>query len=588
MNWVRLFPIAGWMRTYSRADLSSDVVAGVITAILLVPQGIAYAMLAGLPPAVGLYASIAPPIAYALFGSSRTLSVGPVSISAIMVASALAAPALQGRGSYMDNALVLAMECGLILLAMAVARMGTLTNFLSHPVLSGFTSGAAIIIIVSQIPYLTGIPVPNKLVSYEALVYALTHVWAAQPATLLLGALSVIVLLLAGKPLNRQLLRLGRHTALATMVGKTGPLLALLLAVVTARIFDLDVALVGDVPAGLAGADLGFLQRDTWVRLLPSALLISLISYVESVSIAKFLANRRRQNINPNQELVGLGAANIVAALAQAMPVAGGFSRTMVNFSAGARSQMATIVTACLVGLTVVFLAPLFSNLPKAALAAIIIVAVVSLIDLDHILAAWRYDRAEAIVALLTLIGVLIIGMELGLVLGIVLSLLIYLWRASRPHIAVVGRVHGTEHFRNVLRHSVETWPELILVRVDENMSFANAGLVEDFIMRQIAARPSAKHLVLICSAVNHIDNTALQSLERLIISLREAGITVHLAEVKGPVMDRLDKVNFARALVPGQVFFRTDDAVQQLTGAGAAKRAKQPPFGNKQGRPIA
>lgn len=564
----RALPALAWFKHYARADLQADLVAGLVTAILLVPQAMAYAMLAGLPPQVGLYASVAAPLAYALFGSSRTLSVGPVSVSAIMVAAALAAAGLQREGANVANALVLALECGVVLLVMAAVRLGVIVNFLSHPVLSGFTSGAAVIIVLTQVPPLLGVASIQSTAGYDLVAAIFRELHSTRPATLLLGAVSVFLLALAGGPFKTALRGLGAGRWAAAL-DRAGPLLVVLLATLAIVALDLDraqrVVTVGAIPAGMPRPDWGFLRLDTWLKLFPSAVLIAFIGYIESVSIAKLLASRRRERISANQELAALGTANVAAAFTNGLPVAGGFGRTMVNFAAGARTQVAGVVTALLIGLTLLAFAPWFARVPRAALAAIIVVAVVRLIDVATVRALWRYQRSDAVVLLLTLASVLILGIEAGLVIGVVMSLLFYVWRASRPHMAVVGRIPGTEHFRNVLRHRVETWPRLALIRVDESLSFANIGVVEDFIMGYLASHRNVEHLVLIGSAINHIDGSALDALERLFAGLRDAGVTVHFAEIKGPVLDALERVDLPARMAPGRIFFRTTEAVQAL-----------------------
>ncbi|HEY8555448.1 MAG TPA: sulfate permease [Burkholderiales bacterium] len=564
-------PALAWLRRYRRSDLRADGVAGLITAVLLVPQAMALGMLAGLPPQVGLYASVAAPIAYALFGSSRTLSVGPVAVAAIMVAEALAAPEVRAQGSALGNAVVLALECGAILLAMAALRLGMLVNFISHPVLAGFTIGAATLILLSQLPPLLGVAAPAALVAHEIVAALLRELHAINWATAALGAGSVLLLALAGGPLQRRL-RAGAAGEWALLAARAAPLAVVVAAVLVVAAFDLDrtraVATVGPIPAGLSLPDAGILRPGPWITLLPSALLIALVSYVESVSIAKIIANRVRERIHPNRELAALGAANVAAALSGGMPVAGSFSRTTVNFAAGARTQMASVVAALAIGATLLLLAPWFARLPNAALAAVIVVAVAPLVDWRAIRTLWHYERSEAAVLLLTLAGVLLLGIEIGLVLGLVTSLVAYIWRSSAPHVAVVGRIPGTEHFRNVARHDVETWPTLALIRVDESLTFVNIGVIEDFIVAHLARHPEVEHVVLVASAINHIDSSALEGLERLIAGLREAGVTVHLAEVKGPVLDALERAGLPARMAPGRVFFRTSEAVEALARA--------------------
>jgi SulP family sulfate permease len=561
----RWLPAAGWLRRYSRDDFTGDLTAGVITAMLLVPQGMAFALLAGLPAQIGLYASILPPVVYALFGTSRTLAVGPVSVAAIMVAYAL-----QGLPPDTDPvaaALVLALLSGVMLLGMGALKLGVVANFLSHPVLSGFATAAAIIIVLSQLPSLAGLRLPENSHPHDLpwlLPQSSLHL-----ATLLIGLGSAVLLLATGRPLQRALTAAGLHPLRAGIVSRAGPLIVVLVATSAVTLGGLagegEVAVVGAIPGGFPVLGLQFPSLEFTSRLLPAAFFISLVGYVESVSIAKVLASRRRERIDANQELIGLGAANAAAAVAGGMPVAGGFSRTMVNYGAGARTQLASIITAALVALVTVFFTPLLENVPKAALAAIIIVAVVKLIDLRGALAVWRYDRADGAVLALTVAGVLGIGIEAGLALGIAASLASFAWRAARPHVAVIGRIRGSEHFRNVRRHEVETWPHIVFIRVDENLTFANTAYLESVIAGEVSGRAELEHVVLVMSSVNAIDSTALETLERLAESLREAGVTLHLSDVKGPVMDRLENTGLIKSMAPGRVFLSAHLAAEAL-----------------------
>jgi SulP family sulfate permease len=570
---VRHLPFLWWGRAYSREDFGGDLLAGVITAILLVPQGMAFGLLAGLPAEAGLYASILPPIAYALFGTSRTLAVGPVSVAAIMVAQALAG--LPAGADYVASALLLALLSGVILFVLGLARLGVLANFLSHPVLSGFTSAAAVIIVLSQLPSLIGLSLPRHLPLAEMPAAIVAGLARLNLHTLGLGLLSVALLLLSGAPLERALARTGISRARAGVIGKTAPLAVVALTTLLVAGFALDaehgVAVVGTLPEGLPVFALDVPAWSSLVQLMPAATLIAIVGYVESVSIAKTLANRRRQAVDPNQELLALGAANFAAAVSGGMPVAGGFSRTMVNYNAGARTQAAAIVTALLVGTVALFFTPLLAHVPKAALAAIIIVAVSKLIDLHTAVAAWRYDRHDGAVLLATAAGVLLLGIEVGLTAGVVLSLLLYIWRASRPHLAVLGRLPGTEHFRNVKRYqNLESWPHLLLLRVDEHLSFANSAYLEQVLMEHVARAPALKHLVLVCSGINGIDFSALEMLMKLASSLKDAHVTMHLAEVKGPVMDKLRDTGLLGLLQPGRVFLSTHEAVEALAPRAA------------------
>ena len=569
-SWVsKLIPITAWLKQYTRHDFNSDFFAGIITAILFVPQGIAYAMLAGLPPQVGLYASILPPLIYAFLGTSRTLSVGPVSIAAIMVASALAAPELTSFGSPVEHAIILAAEGGLILLAMALFQMGSLVKFISHPVLSGFTSGASILIIFSQLPNLFGIEVKSCGNDISCLV---THIQHINPYTAGLGLFSFILLLSMGGPLRAWLTRLNLAKVLVTAISRTAPLLAVVITTSLVTYFQLssnhDVIVVGQVPSGLPELQIFSLFTDSshWLALLPSAIFISIIAYVESIAIATVTANLRAQKIDANQELIALGSANLATAFSGGMPVAGGFSRTMVNFSAGARTQLSMIIAVAILALALIYFTEHFTNIPKTTLAAIILIAIAPLIKFKEIIHTLKHDRSDAVTQITTLLAVIIFGIEEGIALGILVTFIAYLRRVSLPHIAIVGRVEGTEQFRNVERHDVEVWPKLLIIRIDENITFANISFISNFITQKVDERGGIEQIILICSSVTYIDTTAFETLRSLILSLKNQGLTFNLAEVRGPVMDQLTKMNFEDDLLDGKIFFHTIDAVKQHT----------------------
>lgn len=563
---LKFFPIVHWVRLTTRQDLSGDLSAAAITTILLVPQGLAYAMVAGLPPVVGLYASILPAILYAILGTSRDLSVGPTSVAAIMVATATA-----GAGVGIDPvaaALILSALSGLILLTMGLLRMGVFANLLSQPVLTGFSSGAAVVIMADQLRHFAGIELPTGLQPHEMVAYLGARAGILNWQTLVVGGLALLLLLLSSGTT-----RTGRRVHAAT--ARLMPVLVLALAAGAVLGFGLErVPLVGAISARPPMLDIAMPGIGAWIALLPSAALISIIVFVESVSIAKFLGARRRETIDADQELVALGAANIGSAISGAMPVAGSFSRSMVNYTSGARSQLASIFLALFTAATLLLFAPMFSGLPKAALAAIIIVAVASLVDLRSIPETWRYSKADGASNLVTFLGVLAYGVEAGLVMGVLLSVLLYIWRTGHPNIAVVGRLPHSTEFRSIARHKVETWPDILLVRVDENLYFANVGHVQDMITREIEARPGVKHLVLVMSGVGFVDSSALRTLQVAVENLRAAGVTIHLADVKGPVMDRLRRTKIFEQLAPGQVFPTPQVAVSALTRA--AEREKE------------
>ncbi|HLD68216.1 MAG TPA: sulfate permease [Pseudomonas sp.] len=563
---ARYLPCLAWARGYDRTAAGKDGLAALIVTLMLVPQSLAYAMLAGLPPVTGLYASILPLLAYALFGTSRSLSVGPVAVVSLMTAAALAPLFAAGSAEYLGAALLLALLSGLILLLMATLRLGFLANFLSHPVISGFISASALLISLGQLKHLLGIEV-----SAEHAAQALLGLWHGLPQThwptLAIGASSLLFLHLARSRLGGWLRRLGCSPRLAGNLVKAGPIVALLTAVLVVSVLDLaaiGVRVVGVVPQGLPGLQLPPLDPALALRLLPAALLISLVGFVESVSVAQTLAAKDRQHIEPNQELLALGSANLAAALSGGFPVTGGFARSVVNADAGAQTPLAGALTAGGIAITVLFFTPLFHNLPHAVLAATIIIAVLGLVDLGALGRTWRYSRQDAAAMVTTMLGVLLIGVEIGILLGIGLSLLLFLWRTSQPHIAVVGQLPGSQHFRNIERFAVTQSPKVLSVRVDESLYFPNARYLEERIATLLAQYPETEHLVLMCPGINLIDASAEESLQAIGERLRAAGIQLHLSEVKGPVMDQLRRSDFFEHF-PGRVYLSQYEALLEL-----------------------
>jgi SulP family sulfate permease len=560
MTWL-----PAWLRAYRPAWLAGDLTAGVIVTVMLIPQSLAYALLAGLPPEVGLYASILPIVAYALLGSSMTLAVGPVAVASLMTASALQPLASAGSAEYVALAVQLSMISGVMLLAFGALRLGFLAYFLSHPVISGFISGSAVLIAVGQLKYILGVKVAGSTVleTLAGLVKALPQ---TQPVTLAIGVSSLLFLLLARRYLAQLLTRMGGPAKAADLVAKLAPMVAVIASTAVVAVFKLNetagVSVVGNIPQGLPQLSLSLPSMSTLGQLWLPALLITLIGFVESVSVAQSLALKRQQRIQPNRELLGLGAANVASALSGGYPVTGGFARSVVNFAAGAHTPLAGVISAGLMALVIAALTGLFYYLPHAVLAATIIVAVTSLIDVQTLKEAWHYDRADALSLLATAAGVVALGVEVGILMGVALSLAVLVWRSSRPHMAVVGRVPGTEHFRNIDRHSVETVPGLLALRVDESLFFANATVLEDRIEGLLSEDAAVRHVLLICSAVNRIDTTALGVLTQLERSLAARSIEFMLAEIKGPVMDRLRPTELGQRLL-NRVFLSVDEAFE-------------------------
>ena len=561
---ARLSPL--WLREYRRDKLSGDMTAGFIVTVMLIPQSLAYAMLAGLPLEIGIYASIAPLIAYAIFGTSMTLAVGPVAVASLMTASALAPLATPGSPEYVAMAAQLAMISGVMLFLFGVLRLGAVAHFLSHPVISGFISGSAVLIAISQVKHVIGISFPGRGV-WENLIGLVSGVGRINVATAALGLASLTFLWWARGGLPKLLQRLGIKDSLASTLSKLAPMLAVVLTTLTVSFAGLDatgVKVVGEVPSGLPSLAWEALDWSNVSILWGPALLIGLVGFVESISVAQSLAIKRKQRITPDKELLGLGAANMASALSGGYPVTGGFARSVVNFAAGAQTPLAGVISAILMGLVLVGFTDWFEKLPQAVLAATIIVAVTSLIDLTTLRRAWKYDRADAVALMATALGVIALGVEIGVLLGVALSLGVVIWRSSHPHMAIVGRVPGTEHYRNVTRHKVETAPDALAIRIDENLFFANAQIVEARLQSMVAkAGDSTRKVLLILSAVNQIDSTAVEMLEEFEHSLASQGKELWFAEVKGPVADRLNKSELGSKMQS-----RTALSVNDLMGA--------------------
>ena len=566
-KWLPSIPILDWGRRYNRETFINDAVAALIVTIMLIPQSLAYALLAGVPPEVGLYASVAPLLLYAVLGSSSVLAVGPVAVVSLMTAAAVGEHATAGTHAYWQIAITLAFLSGGMLLLMGVLRLGFLANFLSHPVISGFISASGLLIALSQLKTIMGVKAEGH--NFVDLLLALIHqASSTHLLTFLVGALATAFLFWVRKGLKPVLLQMGLAPKAADIIAKAGPVAAI--AITTALAWSLDwqvqgMKLVGTVPQGLPPVTAPLWDLTLWQELLVPALLISVVGFVESVSVGQTLAAKRRQRIEPNQELVALGASNLSAAFTGGFPVTGGFARSVVNFDAGAVTPAAGVLTALGITLASLFLTPALYYLPQATLAATIVVAVLSLVDMGILKSTWNFSKLDFIAATTTLLATLLIGVESGLVIGVVVSLALFLFHASRPHIATVGLIPGTEHFRNVLRHDVLVSPKLVCLRVDASMFFANARAVEDRINSEVATRPELEHVLLQCSAVNDIDSSALESLEAIASRLKDSGISLHFSEIKGPVMDKLSTTHFLEHL-NGQVFLTNFQAIQALT----------------------
>jgi sulfate permease, SulP family len=544
-------PFLRWMRSYRRDDLGGDAAAGLTTAVMLIPQGMGYAMLAGLPPIIGLYASLVPLAVYALLGSSRQLAVGPVAMVSLLVVAGVGTIAEPGSVEFIAYALLLALLVGVLQLVMGVARLGFLVNFLSHPVVSGFTSAAALIIGFSQLGHLLGVDIARSSHVHTILGDALGRAGEIHVATLAIGVASIVALV--------ALKRLWPVFPRALAVVAASSLLVWL-----AGLHGQGVAIVGQVPAGLPAFAVPVLELDAIRALLPVALTIALVGFMESISVAKHFARKHRYDVDANQELVGLGMANLAGSFFGAYPVTGGFSRTAVNDQAGSRTPMASLITAAVVGATLLMFTPLFYYLPKVVLAAIIMTAVFSLIDAREVVHLWRIKRSDLAMLLVTFAGTLVLGIEEGIVVGVGASLVAFVVRTTRPHVAVLGRLPGTEEYRNLARHpEAEPAPGVLAVRMDAQFYFGNVNFLKETLRDlEAAAGEPLRAVVIDASALNQVDASAIGALEEIHDDYRGRGIELHLANVKGPVSDVLDRAHMIDRLGRHRFHLRVHDAV--------------------------
>lgn len=563
MSWL---PALVWARVYRLKHLRNDAIAAVVVAVMLIPQALGLALVAGVPAHAGLYAAMSGLTVYALFGSSRTLSVGPVAILSLMTAAALSRLPLDSPAEYAAAALTLSFMTGAILLLAGIFRLGFVSNFIPRPVLVAFVTASALLIALSQTGLLFAVPVSgsNAMELFASLIANLagTHL-----LTLALGLGAIAFLVICRAKLTRLFIRMGMRRAVARSLSRAGPIALAALAILLSWLFDLEqagVEVLGEIPSGLPAFTIPDFSLSLLVSLFLSALPLAIVCYVESISVAQALAVRRRQTIEPNQELTGLGAANLVTSFSGGMPVAGGFSRSLVNFEAGAATPAAGFYAAVIIMLVLLFLTPVLYWLPKVCLAAVIVVAVYALLDLSILKKSWRHSRGEFFAVTITLIVTLTLGAEAGIGAGVLTAVLMHLYKTSRPHVAVVGRVPGTEHFRNVKHYQVETSENLLTLRIDEALYFPNTRFLESLVFRLVAERPGLKHVVLMCPAVNDIDLSALETLENINDVLADSGISLHLSEVKVPIMKILEGTRFFTHL-SGGTYLSQNQAFEDL-----------------------
>jgi sulfate permease, SulP family len=565
---------------YRRAGLSDDLVAALIVTILLVPQSLAYALLAGLPPVVGVMASLLPIVAYAAFGSSSTLAVGPVAVLAMMTAQA-AGPVAQAHGVAAHlAALVLALEMAAVFLLAAWLRLDVFAALLSAPVLHGFITGAAIVIAIGQLPPLLGVAVKGNTLNELVRSLLQAEHLAPHAQTAAIGLLAVLALWAIRRHGARAAAALGLAMRPAQLLTRMAPMFVVVAAVAWIALAPgggEGVALAGriDLLQGLRFALPWQAPAAVWFDLLGPAALLGLVAYIESLAVAEALGSRRGEKVQPRRELFGLAAANAAASVSGGMPVTGGFARSIVNFDAGARTRMAGVWTALFLAVAVLALGDVLRFLPKAVLAATIVIAVLSLVDVKPFAQAWRYSRLEFAVMLLVAGLTVAVGVEAALFTGVLASVALLLQRTARPHWAEVGRIAGTEVFRNVKRFDVETLPGVLAIRIDESLLFTNSRWMAETLGAAPAQRPGLRHVVLMMSGVNDIDYTGLEGLVHLARELKAQQVDLHLSELKGPVNDRLQAAGL-RDWLTGQVFRTQYDAHSALAAATepSARRA--------------
>jgi SulP family sulfate permease len=552
MQRLRQFvPLLDQLADYEQEQLQGDLSAGLTVGVMLIPQGMAYALIAGLPPIYGLYAALVPLVAYALFGTSRQLAVGPVAMVSLLVAASVGPIAGGDTEQYIALTLMISVMVGLFQFILGVARFGFLVNFLSHPVLSGFTSAAALIIGLSQLKHLLGVDIPRSNYIHEILASAYAKMGAIEPTTLALG-LGSIALLVVLKRWKKAF---------------PGALVAVVLTTAAVWAFGLHqdgVAIVGDVPRGLPDFFVPSFELDTIQSLIPATLTIALVGFMESIAVAKVYASRHRYEVDANKELIGLGLANLFGAFFRAYPTTGGFSRTAVNDQAGAQTNLAGLFSAVVIALTLLLLTPLFYYMPKAVLAAIVMVAVFGLIDIEEARYLWRVDRKDFGLMMLTAAATLALGIEEGILVGVIVSLIAIIHEISQPHTAVEGRLPGTETYRNLQRNpEAMTRASVVVVRMDASLSFANASTFKDLIMELDVKDPELRAVVINMYPVNRVDSTGAHTLHEIIEDCRRNGVDIYFAGVKGPVRDVLAEAGVIEQAGTDHFFHEVHDAVE-------------------------
>ncbi len=547
----RFFPILDWLPTYKSSYLQGDVSAGLTVGVLLIPQGMAYAMIAGLPPVYGLYASIVPQFIYAILGTSRQLSVAPVAMDSLLVATGVSVLAVEGTDAYISFAILLAFFMGAFQLLLGVFRMGFITNLLSRPVISGFTTAAAFIIGLNQLKHLLGINLVSSSQAYNIFKGLFAEIGETHLLTLTMAIGGMLVIIFS-KKIHQNF---------------PGALVAVALGTILVYFFQFDgVSIARTIPKGFPDFSIPSITVESFRQLAPLAMTIAVIAYMEAFSVAKAIETQRRTyTIRPSQELVALGTANMIGSFFQSFPVTGGFSRSAVNDQAGANTPLASVISATVIALTLLFLTPLFYYLPHAILAAIIMVAVSRLVDFKLVKKLWKESKIEFGLLLATFLITLNIGMVEGIISGIVLSVLRLLFKSAYPHIAQLGKVKGHHEFRNIRRFDdLQQWPHLVLLRLDAPLTFINIQYFKDYVLSHTPS--DTRTVILDAGPVSHVDSTAIEGLKDLIKTLEEKNMHFLICDVIGPVRDVFHRTGFMELLTEEHMFLNLNEAVNYVT----------------------
>ncbi|MDM1262703.1 MULTISPECIES: SulP family inorganic anion transporter [Acinetobacter] len=558
-------PAWQWLKHYNTVTLKSDLLASLIVIAMLVPQGMAYAMLAGLPPVMGLYASVLPMIIYAFFGSSPTLSIGPVAIISMMTFATLNPLFEVGSPVYIQAACLLALMVGVISLLLGMLRFGFLIQLISHPVIKSFIIASALLIALGQLKFLFNVPLQANNIP-EFVLSVFEYIGLMHWESLIFGIASILFLVFMPKFFNLEAVK--QRLGASGFIIKSLPLVLVVVSIALVYFFNLQqvgIKTVGEIPSGFPALSMPFWNLELVLQLLPGAAMIAMISFVESLSIAQATALQQRSQLNSNQELIALGAANIGAGLSSAFPVTGSLSRTVVNADAGAKTSMAGVLSSLFIVLVSLYFTGFFRDLPLTVLAATIIVSIWKLVELKPFIDTWRYSKADGLAMWITFFGVLFIDISTGLIIGIVSTFILLLWRISRPHIAEIGLVEGTQHFRNIQRHQVITSAKVLSIRIDEDLTFLNSNTLKGFLINAVSQKPELEHVVINGSSISAIDLSALEMLEDLDNELRKLNIQLHFSEVKGPVMDKLQRSKLLNHL-SGKIFLTHYQAIRELS----------------------